>query len=195
MEVRIDRLGLLLDQLDSSCQISKARLHGLTDEEYLWEPAPGCWSLRRRDEVTTSLAHGAGEWLLDFAVPEPSPAPLTTIAWRLGHLYQGFTLRWEWTFGRRQMLENSIEFTPSAATALDRFWELMDRWRLSVGAMTDKQLDMIGFGQFPHGLDPQMPFIAIVWWTNREFIHHMAEIGVLRDLYSAHATARGRDEH
>jgi hypothetical protein len=30
-----------------------------------------------------------------------------------------------------------------------------------------------------------LPFIAIVWWTNREFIHHSAEIALLRDLWSA----------
>lgn len=190
MEVRTDRRGLLLDQLESSCQISKARLAGLTDEEYLWEPAPGCWSLRRRGEATMAMAHGAGEWLLDFARPEPEPAPVTTIAWRLGHLYSGFTLRWEWTFGGRQKLEDAVEFTPSAGEALDRFWLLMDHWRQSVSAMTDEQLDMIGFGQFPRGLDLQLPFIAIVWWTNREFIHHMAEIGALRDLWSARVAVK-----
>ncbi len=185
MDVRTDRLGLLLDQLASSCEISRARLEGLSDEEYLWEPAPGCWSLRRRGEAMSNRARGAGEWLLDFARPEPTPAPVTTIAWRLGHLYSGFSLRWEWTFGGRQKLEEAIEFSPSAAVSLERFWALMERWRESVGAMTDQQLDMIGFGQFPRGLDPQLPFIAIVWWTNREFIHHMAEIGTLRDLWSA----------
>jgi len=40
-------------------------------------------------------------------------------------------------------------------------------------------------GQHPRGPDPQLPFIAIVWWTNRELLHHMAEIGVLRGLWSA----------
>ena len=49
--------------------------------------------------------------------------------------------------------------------------------------MTDEQLDVPGFGQFPYGLDPQLPFISIVWWMNREFIHHSAEIALLRDLY------------
>jgi hypothetical protein len=186
---RTDRLGLLLDQLKSSCDISRTRLAGLTDEEYLWEPVPGAWSIRRREEATTSKAYGAGEWVLDFAVPEPSPAPVTTIAWRLGHLYSGFSGRWEWTFGERRRMRDTHEFTPSAAEALARFWELMDRWQESVAAMTDEQLDMIGFGQFPGGLDPQLPFIAIIWWTNREIIHHMGEIGLLRDLWAARSLA------
>jgi hypothetical protein len=42
-----------------------------------------------------------------------------------------------------------------------------------------------GYGQFPFGLDPQLPFIGIVWWTNRELIHHLAEVALLRDLYQA----------
>lgn len=80
---------------------------GLTDEEYLWEPAPGGWSLRRRGEATSPMVYGAGDWVLDFALPEPKPAPVTTIAWRLGHLYTGCSLRWEWSFGARQRLTRS----------------------------------------------------------------------------------------
>jgi hypothetical protein len=28
----------------------------------------------------------------------------------------------------------------------------------------------------------------VVWWTNLEFIHHMAEIALLRDLWRARST-------
>ena len=41
MQMRTDRVGLLLDQHESSVGISRERLAGLTDEEYLWEPVPG----------------------------------------------------------------------------------------------------------------------------------------------------------
>jgi len=90
---------------------------GITDEEYLWEPAPGGWSLRRRGEAISPMAYGAGDWVLDFALTEPKPAPVTTIAWRLGHLYTGFSLRWEWSFGARKKLWDTIQFTPSAEEA------------------------------------------------------------------------------
>jgi hypothetical protein len=180
---KTDRLGLLVDQLNSSRDISQQRLLGLTDQEFLWEPAPGAWSIRRRGETVSSHPYGAGEWLLDFAVPQADPAPVTTIAWRLGHLYAGFSGRWEWTFGERTHPKESIAFSPSAAEMLERFWAMMDRWTASVAAMTDDQLDMIGFGQYPGGLDPHIPFIAIIWWTNREFTHHMSEIALLRDLW------------
>jgi len=53
------------------------RLEGLTDEEYLWEPVPGCWSIHPRPD---------GLWTWDFSWPEPDPPPITTIAWRLVHI-------------------------------------------------------------------------------------------------------------
>src|SRR5918997_1403799 len=53
------------------------RLRGLTDDEYFWEPVPGCWSVRRRDD---------GTWSMDWEWPTPTPPPVTTIAWRLAHM-------------------------------------------------------------------------------------------------------------
>src|ERR1700712_2341093 len=38
----------------------RPRLSGLTDEEYLWEPVAGCWSLRPRETATTPMAAGGG---------------------------------------------------------------------------------------------------------------------------------------
>jgi hypothetical protein len=185
VQLRTDRLGLLLDQLDASVQIARARLEGLTDAEHLWEPAPGGWSLRRRAEATTSHAYGAGEWVLDCAFPEPSPAPVTSIAWRIGHLYAGFALRWEWTFGGRTKLWDSVALTPRADEAQARLWSRLAAWREDVAGLSESQLDTVGLSQFPDGLDPQLPFIGIVWWTNRELIHHTAEIGLLRDLWAS----------
>lgn len=186
MDLRTDRVGLLLDQLESSVEFSRDRLAGLTDAEHLWEPAPGAWSLRRRGQAAGSAPYGAGEWQMDRGADRDAPAPVTTIAWRLGHLISLYRDRWEWTYGSRSVApELNTEFTPSAEEALAQLWEQTARWTAAVGATTDEQLDMVGFGQFPHGLDPQLPFVCILWWMNREFIHHAAEIALLRDLYRA----------
>ncbi|MFI6336814.1 DinB family protein [Streptomyces sp. NPDC050535] len=230
---RTDRFGLLLEQFDRAREMAEVRLRGLSDDEYLWEPVPGCWSIRRRGEAATPRAFGPGEWVLDLGAadipaneyaevarqaaggmsvakiaddwsvsverveqvlahtgePEPDRTPVTTIAWRLAHLHFHFAGGWEWTFGeRRQEPKLIVDFTPSATLALERFWALIDRWRDSVAAVTDEQLDMVGFSQYPYGSDPDDPYIAVLSGANLEFIHHMAEIALLRDLWRARFT-------
>jgi hypothetical protein len=227
---RTDRLSLLIDQLERAREVAEIRLTGLGDEEYLWEPAPDAWSIRRRGEAASPRPYGPGEWLLDGGTPgipaaeyaqidrearagmpvskiaanwgvtvarveeiinrvgppEPDVTPVTTIAWRLSHLHGDFAGRWEWTFGeRRQPPHLLVDFTPSAALALERFWRLMDRWRAGIATLTAEQLDTPGFGQYPHGSDPDEPFAIVLRGANHEFIHHMAEIALLRDLYRA----------
>jgi hypothetical protein len=76
--MRVDWGRLLVGQLEFYWEVHlRPRLDGLTDEEYFWEPVEGCWSLRPGPE---------GGWRLDQQDPEPSPPPVTTIAWRLVHV-------------------------------------------------------------------------------------------------------------
>ena len=83
----IDWTGELLDQLDGHWTHQlRPRLDGLTDQEYLWEPVPGCWNVRARGAHDSPAAIGSGPFTLDLLRPPPSPAPVTTIAWRMAHL-------------------------------------------------------------------------------------------------------------
>src|SRR5690606_30696475 len=112
--------------------------------------------------------------------------PPTTIAWRLNHLLSCFAGRWEWTFGGRQTPpEDVVDFSDDPQDTLSELWTIVDRWMAAVERLTDDELDEPGYGQYPRGLDPVIPFIGIVRWVNREFIHHLAEVAVLRDLYAA----------
>src|SRR5262249_9124728 len=78
------------DQLDFHWrQFARPRLDGLTDAEYFWEPADPSGSLRRRGAERSALAAGRGDLVMDFEFPDRSPAPVTTIAWRLGHVAVG----------------------------------------------------------------------------------------------------------
>ncbi|MBD0839448.1 MULTISPECIES: DinB family protein [unclassified Streptomyces] len=237
--VRTDRLGLLLEQFDQAREMAQVRLTGLDDEEFLWEPAPGCWSVRRRGEATTPRAFGPGEWVLDLGAPdipaseyaevarqaadgmsvakiaedwsvsverveevlahtgepEPDDTPVTTIAWRLAHLHLQFAGAWEWTFGeRRQDPKQMVDLTPSAALALERFWPTVDRWRESVGTVTEEQLDTVGFSRYPYSNDAEYPYVNVLAAANLEFIHHMAEIALLRDLWRVRAGTSGREQ-
>jgi hypothetical protein len=71
----MSRAGLLLAQMDEVYARLRERLEGLTDDECLWEPVPGCWTVHRDP---------SGAWVTDYA--DPDPAPFTTIGWRLVHL-------------------------------------------------------------------------------------------------------------
>ncbi|MET9433276.1 hypothetical protein [Streptomyces sp. NPDC006551] len=46
-------------------------------------------------------------------------------------------------------------------------------------------LDTVGHSTYPHGSDPEDPFVDSVWWVNRELPHHGAEIALIRDLHRA----------
>jgi hypothetical protein len=43
----------------------------LTDDEFFWEPFATTWSIRRQEECSTPNPFGTGEWVADFAIPEP----------------------------------------------------------------------------------------------------------------------------
>ncbi|MGH7910372.1 MAG: DinB family protein [Candidatus Dormibacteraceae bacterium] len=172
----------LVEQLDWHWQHQlRPRLDGLTDEEYFWEPAPGCWSLRPRGEAGTPLAAGAGALVLDYAFPAPLPPPVTTIAWRLAHLLVGvFGMRVEWHFGGPSISFQSADYPATAAEALTQLDEVYGQWIAGVRALDPTRLAApIG----PPEPFPELPFAALVLHINREAIHHGAEIALLRDLY------------
>ncbi|MFF9002183.1 DinB family protein [Streptomyces achromogenes] len=167
----------------------------LTDDEYLWEPVPGCWSVRRRADGpgprATSLA-GAGDWGRDAAAyPHPWPPPFTTIAWRLSHLGEMLTLRADHTAGGRRLTRDDYRISGDAATALTAFDSAAEAWRKALLGADDTALDTVGYCAYPYGGDPEEPFLGIVWWVNQELLHHGAEIALLRDLYRARARTGG----
>lgn len=179
---------LLTDQLDWHWRTQlRPRLDGLTDAEYAWEPVEGCWGLRPRAETATNLDAGAGDLVLEFAYPDPTPAPVTTIAWRLGHLAIGcFGSRAARHFGGDGSDEVNFWTTDWPATAaggvalLDEHY---DRWMIGLrGLDAEGWARPIGAAEGPRG---DSPMAALALHLNREAIHHGAEIALLRDLYAA----------
>jgi hypothetical protein len=201
-EIADARLRLLVDQLDAAWEMLDARLTGrkpftgeagggetnLTDEEYFWEPVPGCWSLRRRGQARTSRVTGKGEWVLEWEWPEPTPPPVTTIAWRMCHLAQWQLMRYDYTFGSHALAIEDIAWPATARDAVAFLRGSFTQWRTAVAGMTAEDLDQVGRSQMPYGLDPKVPFDSLLAWTNAEFTHRAAEIGCLRDLYRARMT-------
>jgi hypothetical protein len=142
----------------------RPRLVGLTDDEYLWEPVAGCWNLRPRAEAKTRMSAGSGDWVMDFDMPEPNPAPVTTTAWRIGHILVGiFAMRIATHFGGPATDYNSYDYPEHADDALAR----LDQLYATCGEPDFETASMA----------------ALVLHIHRELIHHGAEIALLRDLH------------
>ncbi|MFD6885739.1 DinB family protein [Streptomyces sp. NPDC059957] len=164
----------------------------MTDEEYLWEPVPDCWSVRRRTDgpgARATVLAGAGDWGRDAAAyPHPWPPPFTTIAWRLSHLTEMLALRADHTAGSRGLTRADQRVEGGAAAAVAGFDSAAAAWRGALLSVDEAALDTVGYCTYPHGSDAEEPFVDIAWWVNQELLHHGAEIALIRDLYRA----RGR---
>src|SRR5262245_16866041 len=171
----------LRDQLDFHYQyMFRPRLEGLTDAEYLWEPAPGAWSIRPRAEATSSHAAGTGYLVIDYAWPEPSPSPVTTIAWRLGHVIVGcFALRTGNHFGGEPTDFDRWTYAATADEALSQLDMAYAAWSAGVESLGEEGLARpVGTAEGPFA---ESPYADLVLHINRELIHHGAEICLLRD--------------
>jgi hypothetical protein len=76
--------GVVKGQLRYAWMDSRGVLQDVDEDEYFWEPAPLCWSVRRRSPDVRGW--GTGEFVCEDAFPAPDPLPVTTIAWRVVHL-------------------------------------------------------------------------------------------------------------
>ena len=174
---------LIVDQLEFYWDVHlRARLDGLTDDEYFWEPVAGAWNVRRTDD---------GVWAMDWTRPEPQPSPVTTIAWRMMHIAAtGFANRASAFFGEDPWpdvdMNHSARYPASMpATAADAV-AYMERsylaWMQGIAALDEKEMARpLGPKGGPYADDSMA---ALIVHINREVMHHGGEIGLLRDLYA-----------
>ena len=153
----------------------RGRLDGMTDDEYLWEPVSGCWSVRPGP---------SGKWEAEREDPSPVPPPVTSIAWRTWHIASeclgGFT---ELLFGQHPLTLGPQEWCPTPAMALremDAAWTgfAAASHRLDDAAMATQLGPSFGPSAESNKAD------ALLHVAD-EIIHHGAEVSLLRDLYAA----------
>jgi DinB superfamily len=175
-----DIAGSLVGAFDYVWDRLTGRLAGLSDDEYLWEPVPGCWSLRRDAE---------GRWRLDGAGgggPAPDPVPVTTIAWRLGHLgglaLGGFA---NWRFGDGSLTAESIDFPDRASDVISFLDGHYRTWRHALVGLDRGGWEAPLGERF--GAYAEDNTVDLALHVLDEVIHHGAEVGVLRDLYGYRA--------
>ena len=194
----------LLSLADFAAQRLFTRLDGLTDEEYLWEPAPGCWSVRPGPDGRSIMDGGSAD-----------PPPLTTIAWRVCHVIDLLAAERNATWlGLRPLRTPRTPRTPetlgtprtpgtlrtlrtvrtvrdverdgepaSAAEAQEQLRAAYQLFREHVAAAEPAAL-MAPMGRVA-GYFARDTRTAFVLHELDELIHHGAEIALMRDLYRA----------
>ncbi|MEL7155529.1 MAG: DinB family protein [Actinomycetota bacterium] len=160
----------------------RPRLDGLTDDEYRWEPVPGCWGVRPRAEARAELVGGRGDVVWEYEFPEPDPVPVTTIAWRLAHLIvQVFGERNHNHFGGPEIRFMTHDYAATATAALAQLDDGYRRWIDRCRSLGPAGLARpVGEAEGPFAASP---YADLILHINREVIHHGAEILTLRDLY------------
>jgi hypothetical protein len=167
----------VLDSLMSSFDATRAqlrtRLDGLSDDEYLWEPVDSMWTVRL---VET-------EWHADWADPDPVPAPVTTIAWRLWHIavdaLDSYSVR---TFGTSGTGLSGTTWVGRAEGAVRLTDQAFERFADGFEAVGEEGLSR-PLGDV-WGSYSEASFLDLFLHAHREVTHHAAEIGLLRDLYA-----------
>lgn len=153
------------------------RLQGLTDAEFHWKPVPEAWTIRRLPN---------GRHAPDSACPDPEPAPVTTIAWRLGHIVVDvLETRINWHFGDRTLSRDTIDWPSGADEARQRLQAAYRAWTDHMHELGEEDFSTpVGGAEAPQW--SEFPMVVLVLHLQRELIHHGAEVALLRDLYRAH---------
>jgi hypothetical protein len=170
----------------------------LSDDEFFWEPVPGSWSVRRREDCGTPNPFGRGDWVADFddtVVGGGAVEPLTTIAWLFWHAgsMPGRAAELDFLGGTRPTdsgwTSPYIADHPRFITASEAVDAMRTGWRSlreALRAATDDDLDQAtrfwGYGGVP---GPQAQGYHVVASILNEVSHHGTQVCVLRDLYRA----------
>ncbi|MEV4256477.1 DinB family protein [Spirillospora sp. NPDC049652] len=165
----------LIALFDHAWTRTRDRLSGLTDAEYLWEPVPDGWTLR---------PDASGRWHIDAdggGGPAPDPVPVPTIAWRMNHVALAFVDFGERLFNARNITIDDVEFSGTADGGVAFLEDAYRGWREPLGKLAGD--DWWRPGGPPFFAYADTPAYDVALHVLDEFIHHTAEIGVLRDLY------------
>jgi hypothetical protein len=163
---------VLLGGFDYVWDRLRTRLHGISADEYRWEPVPDCWTVRPTGET----------WEVTGAGRAPEPAPITTIAWRTWHIASDCLATY---------LANSPAGRPLEVTDREWFGEpepALAAMDTAYAAFRQLVVDLGEDGMWEPlgptwGSYADDPWADLVVHAFDEVVHHGAEIGLLRDLY------------
>lgn len=178
----------LRDLVDRAFQSARWLVEGVSDDEFFWEPTPGCWSIRPRE--LAPVGWGTGSWICEDGWPPPDPVPVTTIGWRIVHLAAWTDIYRDWTWHDAALALADLEVPGTAAEALG--W--LHRSQGEFGEELDRLQDDDLLVERPAHYGGEVPVGSLVRGIAFEHIHHGAEIGVLRDLRRGHGRVQPYSE-
>jgi uncharacterized damage-inducible protein DinB len=176
--MRVRASDVLQESFEASCKRLTRTLTEITDEEFFWEPVAGCWTVHRRSEQRAKSADGSREWVIDYEMPEPQPAPVTTIAWRTVHIAAVNYLYYDYAFGPATA-SFDLEMPGSAAAAVEWLQVSQQQLRTVVQDVVDADLGELRLTNWGDLWPSERIWRTLI----DEQVHHGAEISLLRDLY------------
>ena len=165
---------LARDQFDLAWRLWEYHASRLEPDDFCWEPAPLCWTMRRSPD---------GSWVPDFAEVEPDPVPAATIAWLTWHLGWWLGTATDHLTGATPRSRGDVAWPGPGEPTLAWLHDLADSWRS--GLATSPGDRPVGF---PWPPDAAKTTADLVGWVNMELMKNVAEIGQLRILRTAQRT-------
>ena len=156
--------------MDEAYARLQTRLDGLTDDEFSWQPVPNSWTL---------FEDRPGHWTYHYEIPDPDPAPVTTIGWQVVHLGTTRLMYHEWAYGAARLTFPDIEIPHDVSGAMELLSRGFELLREDLRQETEDGLDQprkTNWGDM-------WPAWKIFWSMTDHDALHSGTIGCLRDLY------------
>jgi DinB family protein len=165
---------LLRWQFDLTWSLAELHLDRLAADDFLWEPAPHCWTLRQGTD---------GSWTPDWADTEPDPIPVPTIGWVTWHLGWWWTVAIDHAQGRPPRERTAVAWPGPGAPTVDWLRGLHAEWLAVLDRQTDA--DLAAPAPFPWPAESGVTVAQMMGWANAELMKNTAELGQLRLLRAA----------
>jgi hypothetical protein len=171
-----ERLVLVRDELASSVRNFwtgfRPSLRGLTDDEYLWQPTPGCPTIHRQQD---------GTYRVDHQFPIEGAA---SIAQRLGWAAQTIHVATNQHFGDKSITREHVgNVSGTAPEGVAFLSDAVSGWGDGLAACEPSFLLEHSENLSPGAIDGQFPFIAVVMFYFELLVQSCAHVSMTRDLY------------
>ncbi|WP_165906329.1 DinB family protein [Streptomyces sp. Z26] len=163
------QLGLLRWQFDLTWSLFEYHLERIGPDDFLWEPAALCWTVRRAED---------GTWVPDWADSEPDPVPVPTAAWLTWHIGWWWGVAADHAHGREPRGRNDVVWPGAGEPTVAWLRALRGDWLAALDGLTAADLEATA--PFPWQDDPAHTVAHMVAWVNAELMKNVAEIGQLR---------------